>query len=270
MTKKSISNSSAFPNSLIKHWEKSDGINFAIALSRITGWILQIDLLTPHENAPLDELIPLRAYVETNEDIIYDFTGKRGIIAFNRYVVMPIAVQRATNGKEHICTRCYEEIGLTEVKLRERPSEIEIERATKAIIANSAFLEMIPKRLNPEIPAYHAVKFSQGNCIPFAEALSSITGLSAFGLSVTKYRPECGNPLGFCHVVLMHADGTVEDSWGRQDLEQVLKRFYILEFELEKEIYSYHRERQLREYPDRYQQAYDLAIKLLKDSVAIS
>ncbi len=184
-------------------------------------------------------------------------------MAFNKYIVMPLAIHRTRNGKEHIATRCYEEAALNEVKLRERPSEVEIERATRAIFANPAFLEMIPKRSNPEMPAYHAVKFSQGNCIPFAEALSSLTGLPALGISVSRYRPECVNALGFCHVIVLHPDGSVEDSWGRQQLEQILDRFHILEFTMEKKIYAFHRERQLLEYPDRYLQAHNLALSLL-------
>jgi len=40
MNGKNKTRNKTFPEVLMKRWEDSDGINFAIALVRLTGWIL--------------------------------------------------------------------------------------------------------------------------------------------------------------------------------------------------------------------------------------
>ena len=52
MKTKNTSKSTSIAEVDLKHWEKSDGVNFAVALSRITGGMLQVDSLSPHENCP--------------------------------------------------------------------------------------------------------------------------------------------------------------------------------------------------------------------------
>jgi len=258
-------NPAGFPPALINHWEKSDGINFAIALARITGWMLQVDWLTGSQETTEDEMIPVRAYVETNQDVVFDFTGKKGIMAFNQYVIRPVAAGRVKPDKTYISTRCYQEENLLEMPMRIKANQLEIERATKAILENVNFLKLIPKRQNPEISAYLASKFSHGNCIPFAQALSEITGSPVMGISVSRYKPDCGNKLGFCHVVVVHPDGTVEDSWGKQTLKKVLDRFYIMDYIMNEEIYLFHQARQKYEAAAYYEDAYILAKSLLTE-----
>ena len=97
--------SSAFNDVLIKHWEKSDGVNFAIALARITGWMLQVDWLANERHADVEDLTPVRVYVETNRDVVYDFTGKKNMMAFHKYVILPIAIKRTKTRKENDDTR---------------------------------------------------------------------------------------------------------------------------------------------------------------------
>ena len=252
-----------FAESDLKHWEKSDGVNFAVALSRITGWMLQVDWLSPQENSPEKDLKPLRVYVETNGNTVFDFTGKRSVAAFNKYVILPIGSKRTKTGRDHIATRCYDEAGLKDLPLREQPSEYEIQRAKEKILANTDFLAIIPERQNPEIPAYLASQFSHGNCIPFAAAIQDLTELPALGISVSRYHRDCMNQPGFCHAIIMHPDGLVEDSWGRQPLAEVLDRFYIEEYTMDEDIFKIHQERQKREFPIRYHNAYTAAKSIL-------
>lgn len=248
---------------LIKRWEKSDGIDFAIALARLTGWMLQVDWLTLNEHDAEKNMIPVRVYVETNRDIVFDFTGKRSVMAFHKYIIRPIAFKRSRMRNEHIATRCYSEEALRELPLKVQASEDEIQKATDAILAHATYLNLVPKRLNPEIPAYIASGFSHGNCVPFAHAFHDVTGLPAVGIEVSKYADNCANPLGFCHSVILHPDGQVEDSWGKQPLAEVLERFYIREYRMNPDIYYNRKVIQMREYPDRYHKAYELAISLL-------
>lgn len=255
--------SKGFSEVLIKHWEKTDGINFAIALARISGWMLQIDWLTLNQHAEVENMTPIRVYVETNKDVVFDFTGKKSVIAFHKYVILPIAMKKAKTRTESVATRCYSEETLRELSLKYSASEYEIEKATSAILANPAFMSLIPKRVNPEIPAFLASQFSHGNCVPYACALQNSTGMPALGISVSKYQDECGNKLDFCHAVVLHPDGDVEDAWGKQSLQEVLDRFYIQEYRMTTAIYDEHKNRQFNEHADRYQKAYDLAISFI-------
>ncbi|TCC98774.1 hypothetical protein [Pedobacter hiemivivus] len=254
-----------FPDVMMKRWENSDGIDFAIALARLTGWMLQVDWLTTEQHADVENMTPVRVYVETNRDVVFDFTGKKGIMAFNKYVIQPIAGKRTRTPTAYIDTRCYSEQALRELPLRVKANDTEIEKATSAISAHPTFLDTIPKRQNPEIPAYLASKFSHGNCVPFADALMNLTGLPAAGIDVMKYADECGSRLGFCHAIIIHPDGQVEDAWGKQPLSEVLERFYIKEYTMSATIFEERKAIQSREYPDRYQDAYKLAISFLKD-----
>jgi hypothetical protein len=59
-----------FAPKLIEEWEAEDCVNFAVALARITGWLLHVDWLTPsdEEDIPESELKPLRVYVGDNRE----------------------------------------------------------------------------------------------------------------------------------------------------------------------------------------------------------
>ena len=252
-----------FPDVLLKQWEKNDGVDFAIALARLTGWMLQVDWLASGEHDEVKNMIPIRVYVETNRDIVFDFTGKKSVMAFNKYVIQPIAFKRIRNGAQNISTRCYTEEALCELPLRVRSSDNGIEKASLAILAHPTFLSSIPKRQNPEISAQEASQFSHGNCVPFAEAIHDLTSLPVVGIEVSKYSDLCGSRLGFCHTVILHPDGNVEDSWGIQPLSVILERFYIDEYQMNEQIFLDAKERQKREYPERYKKAYEQAAGLL-------
>lgn len=256
-----------FPDALLKQWEKNDGVDFAISLARLTGWMLQVDWLTSDEDDDVQNMIPLRVYVETNRDLVFDFIGKKSVMAFNKYVIQPIAFQRLRNGFKNITTRCYTEEALRDLPLRVRLSNYGIEKATLAILAHPTFLSSIPKRQNPEIPAQEASQFSQGNCVPFAEVMHELTNLPAMGIEVSKYSDVCGSLLGFCHAVIMHPDGNVEDSWGIQPLSVILERFYIEEYQMSEQIFLDAKARQRRESLDLYNEAYKKASNVLKNRI---
>jgi hypothetical protein len=79
-------------NTFFWRWrEGSYGVNFAIALSRMTGWLLHVDWFKPeyaeeHEKA----MVPLRIYVGDHSNNIFDFVGKESIGAFALWVITPI------------------------------------------------------------------------------------------------------------------------------------------------------------------------------------
>ena len=148
----------AFASQLIEDWEADDCVNFAIALARLTGWLLHVDWWTTREqstDAPESELIPLRVYVADNQDRIFDVRGVRSIVDFNERIIMNL-IRNARLGSGGVRTRFYGETKLLSLPLRSQPNEIEIERALSEIKANPHYLNAIPKRTPPFIPAHHA------------------------------------------------------------------------------------------------------------------
>jgi len=217
-----------FPEYLMKDWENTDGVNFAIALARITGWLLHVDWWTPSEDAPVEDMRSVRVYVGTDGDAIYDFNGKKKIQAYIKYVIEPIAVKRATQNKGSVLTRFYSEADLRKLPLRVKANYANIKAAEDVIRRNKEFLDKIPPRINPEIPADIAGKYSFGWCVVFAEVIEELRGLPAVAMIADKYDPSVAiNKPGYFHSVNLHPDGEVEDSWGKQPVEKILERFGV-------------------------------------------
>ncbi|MGN6638027.1 MAG: hypothetical protein ACTHJ8_03890, partial [Mucilaginibacter sp.] len=121
-----------FPEQLIREWENSDGVNFAIALARETGWLLQVDWWAYSSNDVVENMRSLRVYVATDGDAVYDFNGKKLIQAYNTYVVQPIARKRNYPGNG-ISSRFYSEEKLWDLPLRVKPSAAEIIKAVQEL-----------------------------------------------------------------------------------------------------------------------------------------
>jgi hypothetical protein len=151
-----------FPDQLIREWEKSDGVNFAIALARASGWLLQVDWWAQSQNDTVDEMKSLRVYVATDGDAVYDFNGKKLIQAYNQYVVTPIAQKRKYTGAG-ISSRFYSEEKLWTLPLRGKPSESAILKAADALRKYPFLLEKMPRRINPEVPAHLAANLLMGS-----------------------------------------------------------------------------------------------------------
>lgn len=252
-----------FSDTLVKDWENSDGVNFAIALARITDWLLHVDWWSPYDDAPLHEMRSLRVYVGIDENIVFDFQGKKRIQAFTEYVIMPIAEKRAYKRHGGILTRYYSEATLKTLPLRIRANEAYIKKAEIEILKNKAFIEKIPQRLNPRVPADRAAQFSFGWCAPFAAALEKVKGLTAVGIVAVKYSADQSNTPGYFHSVVLHPDGGVEDSWGKQPLQRVLDRFGVVEYILSRDEHLEKNARLMKNSPEKYADAYKEALSYL-------
>ena len=57
----------AFPKNEIESWEQDDCVNFAIALARLTNWLLHVDWFTnsfdPRSDEDPSNMVPIRVYV---------------------------------------------------------------------------------------------------------------------------------------------------------------------------------------------------------------
>lgn len=227
----------AFAPQLIEEWEADDCVNFAVALSRLTGWLLHVDWWSPstkqQEDVPLDQLKPLRVYVADNHDRIFDIRGVKSLVEFNERIIKKLFDKIGSRYGSVDC-RFYDEAKLSSLPLRIKPDEAKIACALREIQANPHFLSSIPARKSPYIPAYQAARFSYGRCAAFAEAMHELTGLQPVALLAIRFSPlferTARSKSGYFHSVVMHTDGNAEDAWGKASLKDIASRFGVVDF----------------------------------------
>lgn len=260
----------SFPQNLIKEWEDELCINFAIALARKTGWILHTDAwinsTDQNENVPEEDRVHLRVYVGDNLDNIFDVQGIKNIQDFSSKIISPLAIKNARTPKGSISTTVYTESQLFGLSLAVKPNETKISKAIEAIEGNKMFLESVPKRQYPIIPAHTAAKFSYGLCAPFAEALHNHTKMPVTAMIATKYTPQYElSRLGYIHSFILHPNGYGEDSWGKQTINQIAERFGVAEYELSENEHIQAVMRLKSNSVDRYEEAYKEAEQIIKE-----
>ena len=252
-----------FPDELIREWENSDGVNFAIALARTSGWLLHVDWWTQYQGDPVEKMKSLRVYVGTDGDAIYDFHGKKRIQAYNQYTIQPILAKRKIMGGG-VASRYYSEEKLWELPLRVKPSLSGIERAEDALRRHPAFLAKMPLRANPHVPAHVAALFTFGKCAVFAAVLNELKGLPAMAISVQRYEPAFSlSKTGFCHSVCVHPDGDWEDAWGKHSPAHILARHGIAAYTLSEEVQEDTAKRLRQNSPQQYTDYEEQARSLL-------
>lgn len=156
-------------------------------------------------------------------------------------------------------TRYYAEADLAGLPLSRQPDEAKIAVADSAIRRNPAYLAAIPVRAPVALPAHVAARFTYGQCVPFAEALSAATGLVPTAILASRFTPEFAatrrSPTGFIHSVVLHPDGQAEDSWGKAPLSEIAVRFGVLEFSLSSDEHQATAARLRRNSPERFEAA---------------
>ncbi|WP_137922573.1 hypothetical protein [Hydrogenophaga sp. 2FB] len=259
----------AFAPALVNEWEAEDGVNFAVALARVTGWLLHVDWwvpsLDPDNNVPLEDCKPLRVYVADNGSRIFDVRGNRSLGDFIHRTIRPIAMRHGMGG---VRTRYYAESALATLPLRCAPDPAKINSAAKAIEANTAYLASIPKRLAPCVPAAEAAVYTFGRCAAFAEAMRVLTGLDPVALLAIRFEPgaegtEHGAD-GYVHSFVLHPDGMGEDSWGKADVREIAQRFGVVEFRLSREAHGRVVSNLQRNSPELYETAFAKAKELIQ------
>lgn len=234
-----IKKRTAFAEQLVEEWEADDCVNFAVALARLTGWLLHVDWWTTsterREEISLDELTPLRVYVADNRDRIFDVRGIKSIVEFNERILITQA-RKLGMGNGGVYTKYYEEDKLSTLPLRFHPDEKKIANAVAAIQANPHYLSAIPARKQPFLPAHQAARFTFGLCAAFAEGMQELVGLQPVALLAVRFSPQYEltrrSSSGYFHSVVMHPDGMAEDSWGKAPLEDIASRFGAIEFKI--------------------------------------
>lgn len=255
-----IKQRAAFRPQLVEEWEADDCVNFAVALARLTGWLLHVDwwsTSTEHKaDIPLDQLKPLRVYVADNHDRIFDVRGIKSILDFNQNIIMNRAWQIGTeNGS--VYTRFYDEERLSSLPLRNQPDESKIALAIGEIQKTQYYLSAIPARNRPFLPAHQAARFTFGLCAAFADAMHELTGLQPVALLAARFAPlfegTRRNERGYFHSVVLHPDGLAEDSWGKASLRDIASRFGVVEFMTSSDEHRIVVEKIRRSSADRYE-----------------
>jgi hypothetical protein len=233
---------SSFPAAVVEAWEGSQCIAFAVALARSSGWLLHVDWLVDSRNFDDAQLrMPLRAYVGTDGNDIFDARGVFTIEQFAQQIIQPAATRlTAGTGRTQagVLTRTYDEQNLS--KLLQQGvniSDADIVAAQKLIDSRPQYTARIPRRATPTLPAKDASDFSFGSCVLYAEALREILGLPVVAMYAEEFeanwsadKPEKD---GYVHSFALHPDNTAEDSWGRHSIERVAARYHVAAWRLE-------------------------------------
>ncbi len=237
-TKKINDNNSEFSVDQVKSWSDSDGVNFAIALARLSNWNLNVDWITNEQNEEDEtQMIPLRVYVQDNKDNIFDCGRIYNEKSFIREIIKPLTHRRATKFiYRGVTTRYYSEEKLFQLVLRIKPDVGRIEKAESLISSNPNYLQKIPERRFPRVPAYLACQYTYGKCSVFAEAFKDLTGgVPAKALIANSFEDHYVNSKGYIHSYNKLPDGRVIDIWGTQSLKNITERFHLKDFEVNEE-----------------------------------
>jgi hypothetical protein len=270
-TMRNKNKTSGFPPHLVKSWEDGDTVNFAIALARVTGWLLHVDWWTlSEEEEDATNMKSLRVYVGDDQQGVFDLRGKQKITSFSQKIVLPILKERG-NGKGGVRTRYYSEEKLLTLPLRVKPDLERVRIAEEAIRNNPSFLDKIPKRTAPFIPAYLAADYTFGRCAAYATAMHELTGFPVTAIIADQYTDQFSlSKKGYAHSIVLHMDGIAEDAWGIQPMERILARYGIKRCSLSEDEHWRVNENLKRNSLDKYQEAYEQALSLLKKYILIN
>lgn len=182
---------------------------------------------------PVEEMKSLRVYVADDQDNIFDLRGKLRIASFSQQVILPIAKKRGS-GKGGVLTRYYSEEKIFQLPLRIKPDPTRITAAEEAIRNNAVFLEKIPLRQSPFLPANLAADYSFGRCAIYATAMHDLTSLPVTAVIAHQYTPLFANSeIGYAHSIVLHENELAEDSWGKQPINRILSRYGIEKYSLD-------------------------------------
>ncbi|MFN4313279.1 MAG: hypothetical protein ACK4E0_03225 [Chitinophagaceae bacterium] len=255
-----------FPEYILRDWEASDGVNFAVALARITGWLLHVDWWSPTDNKEVVEnMKSLRVYVGTNSNHIYDLKGKYTIATFTNNIIMSIAKKRGEDYGAGV-TRYYSEAKLFTLPLRVKPDESRIKAAQEIINAHKSFLEQIQQRLEPNVPADIAAKFTFGKCNPFATALHDLKGYKPVAIIAKEYNKLFAlSKTGYAHSFVFDNNGNALDVWGNDTVENITQRFGIVKYDLDETEHFKVNQKLKSNSPDEYAEIYEEAIAIINE-----
>ncbi|MFZ6800084.1 hypothetical protein [Undibacterium sp. Di24W] len=258
-----------FSTPLIDEWEADDCINFAIALARLTGWLLHVDwwVTDPTEDISENEMKPLRVYVADNRDGIFDVRGVKTIAEFNQSTIIRLAKKKGL-GFGGVRTRFYTEAMLATLPLRSLPNEDKISKAVEVINSHPLYLNAIPSKPQSRIPAYDAARYTFGRCVAYAEAICELIGLQPVAIMGKRFAPLYEGTKrsadGYFHSIVVHPNGMGEDAWGIAPIEDIAGRFGAIEFEISANVHQ----EVVKNYNRTSSENYEAELKIARELVA--
>ena len=147
--------SMAFSPTQIGEWKLDHCVNFAVALARLTGWLIHVDWLsddpTPDDERPVAKMTPLRVYVGNDSEKVFDVYGIKTFYDFNQHTIRPLAIERKaldlTMRRRH---RILWRRKLATLPLRSAPDDAKVLNAMAVIRSVPAYLTAIPERSWPD------------------------------------------------------------------------------------------------------------------------
>jgi hypothetical protein len=262
-----LKKAAAFQHDMIVRWEARICIDFALALSQMTGWLLHIDWLDlgisgQNQVRSTGRLRPLRIYVGDDKNQVFDVRGIKTFDNFRLRTIYPLAATAC--GKSggmpvgNIVTKAYGEDELACLPTLPAIDAFLIQQAKATMRDNGRFMSQIPVRPEPRIPPEVAFRYSAGECQIFAEALGEARGVEPVALVARSFRNGVTAPTdehGYVHSMLVYADGTCEDAWGRQRIEDVSQRYGLREWALDRDYHRRVIEEMRVRMPERFESA---------------
>jgi hypothetical protein len=270
-------NRDGFSPALIAEWEAEDCINFAVALARVSGWVLHVDWLVkgqpPYDNLTNADLLPIRVYVQDNRDGIFDVRGIKTAVEFSEKVIFKRlkGMLPSLNFNGGVVTRFYTEAQMFTLPLRSFPSESKIKIAITEIQKNITFLKSIPIKPSLAISAYDAARYTFGNCGFYAEAMHELAGPLPVAILVKEFVQEFKGTKtsenGYVHSIVVHPDGMGEDAWGKSSIEDIAARFGAKTFEISRDAHQQVMQKLFRTSPETYDKELSEARSLISQSM---
>ena len=255
--------SQGFSTKQIKEWNKDRGQCFAIALARITNWMIQVACFAKSEEDR--NKTPLRFHVSDKNNRIYDFTGSYNIHKFYTDILQPIITQEQLQGIG-CAFNAYSEQSLFKRSLQPRPTESQIKQMIEAIELNEDYLNAIPERKKPIVPTEYTVRFSHGKCNSFAEAMYDVKAIQPIAIVAKKFKENSSlTTLGYVHSCNIIDEDNVIDIWGIDTLQNVIDRYHIAEFELCQKTHLLEREKLKQISLMEFEENYNLSKKIIDD-----
>ena len=150
--------------------------------------------------------------------------------------------------------------------IRIKPCETKIEEAQFLIRKNTDFLGRIPLRNEPKVPAFIAIKFSHGNCCPFATALCDLKGYKPIAIIAKEYIRQLEySRIGYAHSFVLDQDNNAIDIWGKDSLENIIQRYGITKYELSESEHYAVNIRLKTNSPEKYNEIYEESVAIINE-----
>lgn len=230
-----------FPADFIQECEAEGCVHFALAMARLTGWPVLAVEGTERLKPDIEETetVQVRRLVCADDRLnLFDPTGIFPVDVLLRRRAE--SLRRPSDAGLAVLPLSELEIRSPRVMLPQLIKEPAVERHADVIRANRVYLQAVPQRPRPWLPADLIRRYAFGRCFAFAEALVRERGGVAVAMVATTPLRNDTRPLGgeYLHAVALLENGTALDAWGARAPRVIADRYNMGDFALSPERFE--------------------------------